>query len=131
MIVPKQTWYRLVDAMIYQYMVGIGEISTDNYADNKALGFLWFYMIMATIITQLIFVNILIAIISGTYKQISQHSSTYALMQRTEKHADMIMMIKLSEELTKSRYLYVVTPIDVPKEDDEDWSAAIHALRLT
>jgi hypothetical protein len=129
MIVPKQTWYRFVDAMIYQYMVGIGEISTDNYDDNKDLGFLWFYMILATIITQLIFLNILIAIISDTYKRITEHSSTYALMQRTEKHADMIMMIRLSEKLTKSRYLYVVTPIDVTKEEDK--SAAIHAFRLT
>jgi hypothetical protein len=76
-------------------MIGLGTITWDNYADNKALGLLWFYMILATIITQLIFLNILIAIISSTFERITARRSTFALMQKTEKHADLIMLVKL------------------------------------
>jgi hypothetical protein len=42
------------------------------------------HMITATIITQLVFVNILIAIISATYERITDRKSTYALKERTE-----------------------------------------------
>ncbi len=51
MLVPVQTWWRFVDAMINQYMIGLGTIDYSTYLSNKALGLLWFYMILATIIT--------------------------------------------------------------------------------
>lgn len=87
--------------MINQYMVGLGNISYDSYPSNKALGLLWFYLITATIITQLIFLNILIAIISDTYARITERRPIYALMQRTEKIADFISFCKLSEMMSK------------------------------
>lgn len=77
-------------------MIGLGTISYENYKENKALGLLWVYMILATIITQLIFLNILIAIISSTFERITARRNTFALMQKTEKHADLIMLVNLN-----------------------------------
>jgi hypothetical protein len=128
LLMSKETWYRFADALINQYMLGLGTIDYGNYAGNKALGLIWFYMILATIITQLVFLNILIAIISATYERITERRSTFALMQKTEKLADYIMLVKLSKKMTSSRYLYVVTPIEVI-DGDQDLAGAIETLR--
>lgn len=89
-LVPVVTLSRFTDAMISQYMVGLGTIDYSTYLHNKALGLIWFYLILATIITQLVFMNILIAIISDTYERITERRTTFALIQKTKLYADYI-----------------------------------------
>ena len=47
-------------------MLGLGEFSTDSYEESNYRILLWFYFIVATILTQLIFINTLIAVLGDT-----------------------------------------------------------------
>lgn len=66
-------------------MLGEFEILSQNSPDlyqnsNDGIRFiLWTYFFMATIITQIIFLNILIAIISDSYARIMDAKENYAL----------------------------------------------------
>jgi len=54
----------------------------------------------------------LIAIMSDTFARITENKAKYALKERTEIIADYIYAVKLNSNLTKYRYLYVITPIE-------------------
>jgi hypothetical protein len=58
------------------------------------------------------FLNMLIAIMSDTFARITENKAKYALKERTEIIADYIYAVKLNSNLTKYRYLYVITPIE-------------------
>lgn len=49
-------------------------------------------------------------------------------MQRTEIYADFIGVVSLNPRMTKNRYLYIVTPLELPDENP-DWSGSINALK--
>lgn len=127
-VVPVLTWYRFTDALISQYMIGLGNIDYSAYLNNEALGLMWFYLILATIITQLVFMNILIAIISDTYERITERRVTYAMMQKTKLYADYIQSIRKDKKMSKNAYLYVIRPV-ASNEDEGEWSGAFNSLK--
>jgi len=60
-----------IDSLIRAYLVGLGDYSTDSFsAQNSPL--VWGLFILATIVTQLIFMNMLIAIMGDTYSKMSE-----------------------------------------------------------
>jgi transcription elongation factor GreA-like protein len=50
------------------------------------------------------------------------------LQQRTDIFADFISMIKISQTMTESRFLYVMQPIDC-EDENGDWTGSIDALK--
>ena len=88
----------------------------------------WLYFIAATIITNVNFFNVLIAIVSDTFERITESRQFYALMQRTEIFSDFISMIKIESLITDNRFLYVMQPVDVNGESS-DWSGSLDTLK--
>ena len=85
---------------------------TDGYSRNQSSRLLWIYFVLATFLTNVMFLNMLIAIMSDTFARITENKAKYALKERTELYADYIFAVKLDAALTKYRYLFVVTPLD-------------------
>lgn len=71
-----------VNGIMSQYLLGLGEfgdlISNFNDSDDKIL--LWIYFGGATILTQIIFINTLIAILGDTYGRIMDNREQYAII---------------------------------------------------
>lgn len=83
------------DSVMTQYLLGLGEFETDAYGENSLKILLWVYFLGATLLTQIIFFNILIAVLADTYSNINDSAEIQGIMQRTEIHADWIHMMKL------------------------------------
>lgn len=88
----------------------------DNFPDHPAHILNYIYFIFATLFTQIIFMNMLIAIMGETYGRVSEIMENSEIMERTHLYADFMWAISLTQELDGKRYLYVVKPI----KDEED-----------
>ena len=72
---------------------------------------------MASFFTQIMFLNMLIAIMGQTFGRVVEARDRKSLQERTSIYADFIWMIELTQELKDMRYLYVVRPIKVGDEE--------------
>ena len=61
------------DSFINQFMVGVGEFTYDNYENNPSKSLLWMYFIAATFLTQIVFFNMLIAVMASSYEEVVEH----------------------------------------------------------
>jgi len=59
------------DSFFAQYLVGLGEFEIGNYAEHPAAALNLIFFIFATLFTQIIFMNMLIAIMGETYGRVS------------------------------------------------------------
>ena len=100
-------------------MLGLGEFEFDGYGDNKFKDLLWIYFLLATFLTQIIFINTLIAILGSTFTRIMENRNIYALMQRAKIYYDFIHLIKPLERLKNAKYIYVIKPDEI-HEDEQD-----------
>jgi len=60
-----------VDAIIHAWLTGLGDFNMDGYSEKNA-PMMWLYFIGATIIVQLVFMNLLIAIMSEQYTRLNE-----------------------------------------------------------
>jgi len=83
-LVSKKFGYEGGDAFMQQYELGLGEFEdfTDKFENSNMKNMLWIYFFMATFLTQIIFMNNLIAILGGTYNSIMDHKQKFALKTR-------------------------------------------------
>lgn len=100
-----------VDSIIHQYRASLGDLITYNYADHPARGLLWVYFILATFFTQVMFLNMLIAIMGQTFGRVVEAKDRNQRMESTRIYADFLWMIQLTDELKDMRYLYVIKPV--------------------
>lgn len=77
----------------------------------------------------MVFLNVLIAIVNDVYARIIENRERYGLMQKTKIYADFIHVVRLPDWFVRSRFLYVITPINTNFDDTDDWSGSINALK--
>lgn len=100
-----------IDSFIHQYRLGLGDLITYEYSVHPAKYLAWIYFLMATLFTQIMFLNMLIAIMGQTFGRVNEAKDRNQLKERTSIYADFLWMIELTQELKDMRYLYVVRPI--------------------
>ncbi len=103
----------------------MGNGDTSTYGASPAAVLIFIYYILATIFTQIMFFNMLIAIMSETFARVSEAKERSALMERTHLYADFMWGIRLSKELQGMRYLYVIRP----NNDEESETSTLEALQ--
>ncbi len=106
----------------------MGLFTIENYPGNAVKYMVWLYFIAATIITNVNFFSLLIAIVSDTFERITESRQFYAIMQRTEIFSDFISMIQIEPLIKDSRFLYVMQPVDV-NDESSDWSGSLDTLK--
>ena len=68
-IFEDYTRLHFFDALIHAYILGLGDFNTDNYSDRDALE-VWIFFLVATFIVQLVFMNLIIAMMGDAYAEI-------------------------------------------------------------
>jgi hypothetical protein len=76
----KQTSYALTDAWLNQYLLGLGDFYYLPFAESEFKDLQWSYFIMATFFTQVVFLNMLIAIMGDTFDRLTEKKSRNGLM---------------------------------------------------
>ena len=68
-IFDDYTKFHFFDAMIHSYLTGLGDFNKDNYSEKDALT-VWVFFLVATFIVQLVFMNLVIAMMGDAYSEI-------------------------------------------------------------
>ena len=58
--------------MMNQYQLSLGEFDVENFGMKGEDSFIWLLWLATTAITQIVFLNMLIAIMGDTYAKVSQ-----------------------------------------------------------
>ena len=89
------------------YMLGMGEYQTDTYGlQNNAMA--WVLFIMATMVLQLIFMNIIIAIMGETFGRVVETLDTVALKEKVGICHDHIWIVDIDKVFANQTYVFVV-----------------------
>ena len=88
-------------------MIGLGEFPTHNYnKQNRVL--VWTLFLIATFLLQIVFMNMLIAIMSDTYSRMQEVIDQSRLFETVQMIADHHWLIDLEETYKESRYVVFV-----------------------
>ena len=80
------------DAIVHAYLTGLGDFNKDNYSELNSLT-VWLFFLGATILVQLVFMNLLIALMGDAYGEImaiQEQSTMKELCSMMEDHIWML-----------------------------------------
>ena len=98
-----------IDALINAYLIGLGDFSYDTYSDtNKYV--VWIFFLGATFIVQLVFMNMLIAMMGESFGRISGLLEQATLKELCVMMNDNEFLIDIGEKFKTSRYILWLTP---------------------
>jgi hypothetical protein len=75
--------YDVTDSFIYQYLVMYGTATQEGFESNPSRVLLWIYYIVAIFLTNVTFLNLLIAVMSTTYETVMETKERGMLIERT------------------------------------------------
>lgn len=129
--IKPQTIHPLADAWINQYLLGLGDFYTLPIADSEFKSLVWVYFCMATFFTQIVFLNMLIAIMGDTFARLTEKKSRNGLIQQTALYSDFMFFLKMNEDLDKDKFLYIVTPVQSSDlyEHDQAWEGGYNRIK--
>merc|ERR1719266_304381 len=95
-IFEPYTEYVPLDAIIHAYLTGLGDFGKDNYSEHN--GFvMWMFFLLATFMVQLVFMNLLIALMGDAYGAIMGIQEQSTMKELCCMMEDHIWMLEISE----------------------------------
>ena len=85
----------IVDSTLNQYLLMLGEFDLDGFENHAYLAICYFIFILSTFITQITFLNMLIAIMGDTFDRVISQRPTYSLKNKLKLMADMQSIINV------------------------------------
>ena len=78
--------------------------------------------------TQIVFLNVLIAIISDTFDRVWEQRLTYILSSQADVLQDWLFVIEYDPDSLKTLYMYIITPT-FQQHDMDRWDGKISQIR--
>jgi len=97
------------DALIHAYLTGLGDYNKDTYSEGDAIA-VWIFFLGATIIVQLIFMNMLIALMGESFSRINGILTQSTMKELCVMMDDHIWLLNVGEIFKQSRYILWLTP---------------------
>ena len=99
-----------IDALINAYLIGLGDFSYDTYSTTNKY-FVWIFFLSATFIVQLVFMNMLIAMMGETFGRISGLLEQATLKEQCVMMNDnKFLLTDIGKQFMNSRYILWLTP---------------------
>ena len=102
----------IVDTTLNQYMLMLGEFNMDGFKNHVNNGMCYMIFLGSTFITQITFLNMLIAIMGDTFDKVMSQRPTYSLKNKLKLMADMKSTINILSRRKNDDdykcYLYVI-----------------------
>ena len=98
-----------LDVMLNNYITAIGDYEVDGFKQEGGDVIIWILFIMATFISQVTFLNMLIAIMGDTFDRVSEVKEQSALAEKINILADYVTIVRKST-VDLDKFLYAVTP---------------------
>lgn len=77
--ISGSTWWEVV---LYVYMTGLGEFGTDDFPEATNQAMFWIFFLLCTILVQLVFLNLLIAIMGDTFGRVLEIKEEASLREK-------------------------------------------------
>ena len=106
-IIQPAVGNHVIDALIRTYLMGIGEFGLENFHKENA-PLVWILFIASTFITQLVFLNVLIAIMSDTFAREQENVEQARFTETIQLVNDHVWVIDLDKEFSSARHVYII-----------------------
>ena len=116
-----------LDAFVRSYLVGLGEFGIDNYTGEGG-ALIWLFFLLATFITQLLFMNLLIAIMGDTFDRVQEVKVQAAAKEKISMITDFIWVLDLQEEFGDAKYVVIVEQQTI-SDNANVWEGKIGQLK--
>ena len=128
--------YFFIDFVYNQYMLALGEFAVDGFANHPVSDMCYLLFIFATLFTQVVFLNMLIAIMGNTFAQVMEKKHQYAQATKLSFMADYydVFNSKKGRKLDLKIYMFIISPLIANEETDsgegnDDWEGSINYLK--
>ena len=117
--------------MMNQYLLSLGEFDTGNYALSGKDYIVWLVFIATTFITQITFLNMLIAIMGDTFDRASEVKEQSALKEKIDILADYVVAVgrESVEHKNLDRFIFAVVPASTSADEISNWEGTVTSLK--
>ena len=123
-------WF--LNSFYNQYMLSLGEFSIDNFEAGPQTILCYVLFLLATFITQITFLNMLIAIMGDSYAKVMESSERYGLQTRIDIMVNYTAMILDEDEDSQILpYLFIVTPKSEGNDEGGGWEGNLTVIKKT
>ena len=115
-IVENVTSHFFLDSLYNQYMLSLGEFTMDGFEDHPAVYFCLGFFLFATFFSQIIVLNMLIAIMGNTFSMVIERKAQYAMQTKLQVMSDHAFIRRFIAETRKqddNKYLFIVKTTDI------------------
>lgn len=120
-IIQTLTPSDIVNAWLSYWLLGLGEFYMDAFSENKDSEMEWTIFVLATFITNVVFLNMLIAIMGDTFARVTENRAHNTMIEQTNFNGDFISVVKKDPNFDKCPFLYIVTPIGEEGAGGAEW----------
>jgi hypothetical protein len=99
---------RPLDALISAYFMGLGEFAYDGYSFGPNKFSAWSMFLLATFLTCVVFMNMLIAIMGETFGDVTAKAEQNGLKEQISLINDHIWLLDLKKTFKNQKYLIIV-----------------------
>lgn len=109
--IPKITGSDMMDSLISIYLLGsLGDFDVSLYQHGSDANYSLFMFVVATFIIQVVFMNMLIAIMGNTFSLVQEAAEESGLREQITIMADFIWILDLKKIFNRHRYIIRVFP---------------------
>ena len=117
----------LVDSTLNQFLLMIGDYNTDGFTLHGTPILCYALFIITVVISQITFLNMLIAIMADTFEKVIEQRPTFSLKNKLMSLAAMESVIRTNEASEESQvFLYVIMPETGDDEEGMDSSSGTY-----
>ena len=108
-------------------MLSLGEFDTENFKDKSDDIIIWLLFIATTFVTQITFLNMLIAIMGDTFARVSEVKEQSGLQERIKILADYVIVVPREsvEDGNLSRFIFAISPKSLGTDEGASWEGTV------
>ena len=123
-----------VNVIFSQYEMALGEFYTETYSPGQEGGdtIAWVLFCFTTMVSQVMFLNMLIAIMGDTFDRNTECKEQSALVEQIRIIADFVHVVPAEsiEKGTLSRFLFAFRPKSMISDEDNGWTGTTKVIKL-
>ena len=111
----------------YSYNLALGDFNTDDFdeEDQNLLKLLWF---CNTLVTLIVFLNLLISIISDTFDKVKETEESNMLKELALIMSENEILVDRSKVFEHAKYIIVITK-DTPEQESYSWDGRLNRIK--
>ena len=128
-IINSPSLFWLPNIILYQYELALGEFQLDGvFEDGSYTGLCYLFFVLATFISQVTMLNMLIAIMGDTFEHIIENQELNMIKTKIEVMSELAFNIHTQEDPNEYRFLFIVTPDEDEQDSLETWEGSIKQM---